>query len=255
MTKRYDSLEAIRRWNLYAPAWRDACKEDGGTHRIVLLNPALFELLGDVTGKRVLDAGCGEGYLSRKLAQLGAHVTGVDFSRGMLTTARERTDATLGIRYIHGNCEDMTFLDAESFDIVASNMVLQDLSDHKAALRNMHRVLVENGILVFSICHPCFTTPQSGWVKDDQGAKLHWKVDRYFSEEPFEQPLPADTEEGLLLFHRTLSNYLRTLLTTGFSLLDVIEPKPAPDMLRKYPEFRDDLRMSHFIVFKARKSK
>ena len=115
-------------------------------------------------------------------------------------------------------------------------------------------MLVEGGILVFSISHPCFSTPQCGWVKDDQGAKLHWKVDRYFSEEVYEQGWPADTEEGLLAFHRTLSNYLRALLRTGFSLLDVIEPKPAEDMLIKYPGFRDDLRMSHFIVFKTQKS-
>jgi len=39
----------------------------------------------------------------------------------------------------------------------------------------------------------------------------------------------------------------------GFELLDVIEPKPAARMLEQYPEFCDDLRISHFIVFKARK--
>jgi len=122
-------------------------------------------------------------------------------------------------------------------------------------LESIHRVLAEKGILVFSISHPCFTTPQSGWAKDDQGAKLYWKVDRYFSQEACEQPWPADSAQGLLLFHRTLSSYLRTLLATGFDLLDVIEPKPSEAMLRKYPEFRDDLRMSHFIVFKAVKSK
>ena len=55
------------------------------------------------------------------------------------------------------------------------------------------------------------------------------------------------------MFHRTLSNYIRTLLKTGFELLDVVEPKPAEEMLSMYPNFRDDLRMSHFVVFKARK--
>ena len=65
--------------------------------------------------------------------------------------------------------------------------------------------------------------------------------------------MPQDAEEGLLLFHRTLSNYIRTLLGTGFALLDVVEPKPGEEMLVKYPRFRDDFRMSHFILFKAQK--
>jgi hypothetical protein len=39
----------------------------------------------------------------------------------------------------------------------------------------------------------------------------------------------------------------------GFTLLDVIEPAPAKEMLAQYPRFRDDVRMSHFIVFKLQK--
>jgi SAM-dependent methyltransferase len=251
-----DSVEAIRRWDLYARqlvTYMDP--EEGDPHRIVLLNPTLFQLLPDVNGKRVLDAGCGEGYLCRKLARLGARVTGVDFSREMLAIAGERTDPALGIRYLYGNCERMDFLDAGSFDVVVSSMVLMDLADHRAALKSVHRALVEGGILVFSISHPCFTTPGCGWVRDRDGSKLYWKVDRYFHEGPHEQPMPPGAEEGMLLFHRTLSNYIRTLLNTGFVLLDVVEPKPAEKMLSRYPNFRDDFRMSHFIVFKAQKTR
>jgi SAM-dependent methyltransferase len=228
--------------------------EEGDPHRIVLLNPTLFRLLPDVKGKRVLDAGCGEGYLCRKLARLDARVTGVDFSQEMLALAEERTDVALGIRYVHGNCERMDFLDASSFDVVVSNMVFMDLADHRAALEGICRLLVEDGILIFSICHPCFITPGCGWVRDSDGTKLYWKVDRYFEEGAHVQPVPIGAEEGLILFHRTLSNYVRTLLSTGFALLDVVEPKPGEEMLRTYPGFRDDFRMSHFIVFKAQKT-
>jgi SAM-dependent methyltransferase len=249
-----DTVEAIRRWDQLAQTWAShADPNDGGAHRIVLLNPALFRLLPDVGGKRVLDAGCGEGYLSRKLARQGAFVTGVDYSREMLAIAGERTEGNLGIRYLHGNCERLGDLEPRAFDVVVSNMVLMDLPDYRSALRSFHRVLVEEGILVFSISHPCFSTPGCGWVRDSDGNKLHWKVDRYFEEGPWEQPPQPGVEEGTLLFHRTLSHYLRALLETGFELQDVIEPKPAEEMLDTYPRFRDDLRMCHFVVFKARK--
>jgi len=78
-------------------------------------------------------------------------------------------------------------------------------------------------------------------------------VDRYFFEGAFEQAWPSNAGEGLLLFHRTLSTYLNALLNVGFELLDVVEPKPSEEMLSRYPEFRNDLRMSHF-VFKAIKA-
>jgi 2-polyprenyl-3-methyl-5-hydroxy-6-metoxy-1,4-benzoquinol methylase len=253
MPDTFDAAEAIRRWDLHAQAVADAMEGEGDPHRIVLLDPALFQLLPEVSGLRVLDAGCGEGYLCRKLAALGARVTGVDYSRELLAFAKARTDPALGVRYVHGNCECLEALDAGSYDIVVSNMVLQDLSDHHAALASFHRVLVEDGVLVFSISHPCFSTPGCGWVRDDEGRKLYWKVDHYFAEGAYEQPWPPDAEEGVLLYHRTLSNYLMTLLRTAFELLEVIEPKPAEEMLERYPHFRDDYRMSHFIVFKARK--
>jgi ubiquinone/menaquinone biosynthesis C-methylase UbiE len=217
------------------------------------LNPALFQLLPDVAGKRVLDAGCGEGYLSRKLERLGARVTGVDFSREMLAIADERTDPALGIVYGHENCEVLEGLAAASFDVVVSNMVLMDLPDHRAALASFYRVLDDKGTLVFSISHPCFTPPDCGWVRDSDRNKLHWKVDRYFEEGPYEQRVFAEAGNRPLLFHRTLTNWLRTLRETGWELLDVIEPKPSEEMMVRYPKFRDDLRMCHFIVFKARK--
>jgi 2-polyprenyl-3-methyl-5-hydroxy-6-metoxy-1,4-benzoquinol methylase len=64
MPRSVDSDEAIRRWNMHARQLlqlADFDPKEGDPHRIVLLNPALFTLLPDVQGKRVLDVGCGKG--------------------------------------------------------------------------------------------------------------------------------------------------------------------------------------------------
>jgi SAM-dependent methyltransferase len=250
-----DAIEAIRRWDLHARStWAEIDPQDGDRHRVILLNPTLFRLLPDVQGKRVLDAGCGEGYLSRKLARQGARVTGVDFSREMLRLAGERTDPGLGIAYLHASCETLEGLAPGSFEIVVSNMVLMDLPDHRAALQSFYRVLAAEGTLVFSISHPCFTAPIHGWVRDEAGNRLYWKMDQYFGEGAYEQSFfPGESAEQPLLFHRTLSNYLNTLLETGFELQGVVEPEPSEEMLARYPGFAHHLRMSHFIVLKARK--
>ncbi len=246
-----DTEEAIRRWDILAEEITATYTHQGDRSREVLLNPVLIDFLGPVENKKILDAGCGEGYLSRILADKGAHVVAVDYSRNMLEIAKKRTPSHT-IEYYYGNCENLHFLKSQTFDIIVSNMVLQDLADYVGAMKEMHRLLVKNGLFVFSISHPCFTTPDSGWIKDD-GKKLYWKVDKYFDEAPFDQKWPAKARVRVLLFHRTLTSYFKTIKEAGFTIEDIVEPKPSEEMVRKYPDFKDDLRMCHFLVFKVRK--
>ena len=71
-----------------------AQREQGGAEGDPLgILPCLLELLGDVTGRSVLDAGCGEGYLARVLAGRGARVTGIDLSPRLIEIAREKDTA------------------------------------------------------------------------------------------------------------------------------------------------------------------
>jgi len=134
MSSEWDTDDAARRWHLYAAELTQKCTSEGDIHREVLLNPVLLDLLGAVRGKRVLDAGCGEGYLSRMLARSGASVVAVDYAEKMIEIARVRTPADVAVTYKHANCENLDLLEAGSFDIVVSNMVLQDLSDYRAAI-------------------------------------------------------------------------------------------------------------------------
>jgi 2-polyprenyl-3-methyl-5-hydroxy-6-metoxy-1,4-benzoquinol methylase len=248
-----EAEEAIRRWDRHARRLMANFTSEGDAHRIVLLNPVLFDLLGPVHGKAILDTGCGDGYLSRLLAQRGATVTAVDFSTAMLELAKARTPAHLAITYHQGNCEALAFLEGAQFDVVVSNMVLQDLPDSEAAIAEAYRLVKPGGVYMCSILHPCFWTPESGWERDGAGQKRYWRVDAYFTEGRLEQPFPADTPEPLFRYHRTLTSYMATLLRTGFGVEALVEPCPSPEMLRRYPEFEDGLRMSHFLVFKLRR--
>ena len=65
MKNKVGTEDAIKRWDQNAEIITENYNENGDLHREVLLNPALFRLVGDVDQKVILDAGCGEGYLSR----------------------------------------------------------------------------------------------------------------------------------------------------------------------------------------------
>ncbi|MCM3761412.1 class I SAM-dependent methyltransferase [Alkalihalobacillus oceani] len=251
MQRQFGTEEAIRRWNGFAKAYATRQTEWGDLYREVLLNPVLFSLLGNVEHKNVLDAGCGEGYLSRLLARSGANVTAVDYAGRMIEIAGERTPQNLGINYHRANCEDLSLFEDNCFDVIVSNMVIQDLADYERAFHEMYRLLTVGGLFIFSILHPCFVTPDSGWEKTDSGEKLHWNTDNYFYEGVYEQPFGE--EENMLLFHRTLTSYINALLKTGFQLEAIEEPKPSADMLQKHRAFSDNFRYSNFIVFKLKK--
>ncbi len=244
--------EAIQRWDAFADTYSKNHTENGDIHKEVFLNPTLLSLLENIKGKKILDAGCGEGYLSRILSKSGAEVTAVDYSSRMIEIARERTKIDLLIDYRHGNCEDLNFLENESFDVIVSNMVIHDLADYEKAFSEMYRLLVNGGTFIFSILHPCFITPGSGWEKTASGEKLHWNVDNYFYEGAYEQPGMGDKKK-IFFFHRTLTSYINSLVNTGFVLEGIVEPKPSEEMLQKYPSFKEDERCADFIVFKLRK--
>lgn len=249
--EQFTSEEAVRRWDRFADRYAETHTEQGDPHKEAFLNPTILSLAGDVQNRRLLDAGCGEGYLSRMFASLGADVTAVDYSTRMLEIAKERTTNELRINYLHGNCEHLDMLADESFDLIFSNMVIQDLAEYEKAFQEMHRLLVDGGTYIFSITHPCFITPESGWEKTDTGEKLHWNVDKYFYEGVYEQRL--GDEDKMLLFHRTLTSYINALIKTGFALEALVEPKPSKEMLVKYPHFSEDFRCADFIVFKLKK--
>lgn len=253
MKRELGTKEAIKRWDKYAEQIASTYGENGDIHREIFLNPALLSLVNSVDTMKVLDAGCGEGYLSRMLAKSGASVTGVDYSEAMIQLASSKTPEELKITFKHGNCEALNFLQNNSFDLIVSNMVIHDLSNYEMAISEMYRLLVDGGYFVFSIPHPCFVTPGSGWVKSDTGEKLYWKVDNYFYEGTYEQIFPLDQEEKLLYFHRTLSSYVDTIIRTGFQIEAMVEPKPSAEMILKYPSFEEDFRCSDFLVFKLRK--
>lgn len=89
--------------------------------------PAMLALAGDVTGRRILDAGCGSGLLSAALRDRGAVVTGIDASVGMLALARRRLGNDVALQVV--DLRDPLPFDDGTFDDVASSLVLHYLED------------------------------------------------------------------------------------------------------------------------------
>ena len=238
--------EVTQHWDDNADVWTEHVRQGWDTFREHLNNPTFLQLVGNLKGKNVLDAGCGEGYNTRIFARMGAKMTGIDVSTRMIEHARQAEQKEpLGIRYKLASFTDMPIFGDGSFDTVVSTMALMDSPDFEKAVGEIYRVLRKNGDFFFSISHPCFMTKGFGWVTDRQGnqekltvsgyfSKTHWVERWQFSQVPEE--LKQDVPQfAIPRFPRTLAAYINPLLQTGFVLKKLSEPRPSASDCRKYP--------------------
>ncbi len=129
--------------------------------------PTTFELLGDVKGKKVLDAGCGSGIYTKILAEKGAKVQGLELSGEMIRLAKEHCKG-LSINFKQGSIDNLPYPD-NSFDIIVASLVIHYLKRPEEAFKEFNRVLKKNGILIFSTHHPILESYEG--IKMKKGKK------------------------------------------------------------------------------------
>ena len=115
-----------------------------------------------------------------------------------------------------------------TYDIVLSQMAIMDIPDHRAFFRSVRRVLMPNGIFVFSLLHPCFETPfdvpdQPQFLVDAHNTPIAGIVHRYATE-GYWQSGGTGVRGHMGAYHRTLSTLFNDLLTAGFLLEKLEEP-------------------------------
>jgi 2-polyprenyl-3-methyl-5-hydroxy-6-metoxy-1,4-benzoquinol methylase len=235
--------EVARYWDQNAVLWADHVRKGWDAYREHLNNPAMLAFIGDLHGKTVLDAGCGEGYNTRLLARSGARMVGVDISPRMIELARlEEQREPLGICYELASFSDLSIFADASFDVVVSFMALMDGPDFESAAKEIFRLLRPGGELIFSITHPCFATKGLGWIRDEEDNCIKLTVAEYFADQPWVEhwrfsKAPVEDVELFAVprFPRTLSEYLNTLIGAGFMLKEIQEPRPSEEACQQHP--------------------
>lgn len=112
-------------------------------------NRFILQQLGDVTGKRLLDLGCGAGENSVYFAKKGAECVATDYSPGMVEVALKLAEKNgVKITGYTANAIELDFPD-QSFDIVYASNLLHHLPEPKLAILEMYRVLKPGGKACF----------------------------------------------------------------------------------------------------------
>jgi SAM-dependent methyltransferase len=227
-------------FSVAAPAGADL-PDDSVTYGPAIPREVDLRLLGDVSGKRVLDLGCGAGHNAVALARAGARVIAVDESADQIGHARAAIDAAaVRVELHHAPLAELAFLRADTIDAAISVGALAHVADIGRVFRQLHRVLRPEHPAVIALPHPAFALLDPA---DDDPLRIRHSA---FDPEPFG---PDDPRYGT--FPRPFSSLFTELHRTGFRVDMVLEPQPVEPGGRHWSPAMD--RVPATLVLRARK--
>lgn len=187
------------------------------------------DVLGKVENKKILDAGCGDGFFTNELYTKNADICGFDGSEKLIKIAKSEhpnidfctADLTKEFPY-NNNC----------FDIVISSLTLMGIDNVNEFFKQANRVLKLNGKLVFTIVHPCFFH-----LGIEESSATNKKINNYYSPSTKTIKFWGETTH----FHRPISFYSKLLKENGFVIEEIVEnPHDTswiPSNLKKIPVY------------------
>ncbi|HEX4197517.1 MAG TPA: class I SAM-dependent methyltransferase [Caulobacteraceae bacterium] len=210
--------------------------------------PAVRALLPDLTGRRVVDLGCGFGWFSRWARANGAaSVLALDISARMIERARAETDDA-AITYRIEDLERLT-LPAGGFDLAFSSLAFHYLPDFAGLARTVRAALTPGAAFVFTIEHPIYMAPsRPDWAADADGRRS-WPLNGYADEG---QRTTDWLAKGVVKFHRTLATTLNTLIGAGFQIVRLDEWAPSEAEAAADPTLASGRDRPMFLLVSAR---
>lgn len=227
-------------------------RESGITYNDFIEQPAIKSLLHSLEGKIILELGSGTGVFAKYCVELGAtKVVAVDISRNMINKAKEENSHDK-IDYICMPIEDLE-IQHQKFDLIISSLAIHYVEDYPKLIEKVYDLLNREGEFIFSTEHPISTARKEvrNWIEDSEGSKLHWAVDHYQEEGKREFSWYVN---HVIIYHRTISTLINTLLEKGLKLEKLIEPQSTPEGLKKMPKLINEQRRPSFIIIKSTKN-
>jgi SAM-dependent methyltransferase len=198
--------------------------------------------------RRVLDIGCGEGHVGRRLAGQGAEVVALDASRSQIRAAYDRGGLS---GYLQAGAHQLPFRSA-GFDTVVLCLAIEHIEPFEAALEEVARVLTPGGRFLFLLVHPLLQAPGSGWVEVVDSDEHFWRVGSYLDE------VMATDQVGpgvhLNFIHRPLSRYVHEMGRCGLVIDDMVEPAPPPSIIVETGGYANAGAIPRVLLLSARNS-
>ncbi|ANE45170.1 hypothetical protein SY83_01160 [Paenibacillus swuensis] len=201
-------------------SWDEAAPRFFGRTALPIYGPFLpkeneLKLFGDLSGKKVLEIGCGSGHSLKYMSSQGAsELWGIDLSDTQIETARNLlSDCTTKLNLFQGAMEKNPGIPVEYFDIVYSIYAIGWSVDLRMTLRNLYDYLKPGGSFIFSWEHPLHNR------LSQNGNQII--INKSYHEEGLQQCEPWDSPA--IMNQLKLSTYINELIQAGFQIERVVE--------------------------------
>lgn len=197
----------MQSWQHNAQAWIEAVRSGAIESRRQVTHQAILLAVLGQQPERVLDLGCGEGWLLRALAERGIAAVGVDGDATLVQAAR-----AAGSTHVHlGSYEQLAEAQVDvgtAYDLICANFALLQ-QDIIPLLTAVSALLRPGGVLVIQTLHP--------WAVANGDYQDGWREESFAGFQGQWQPMPW--------YFRTLSSWLRALEMAGLRLVSLDEPQ------------------------------
>ena len=204
------------------------------------LKPIILEQIKKINLKKklVLDLGCGDGRYSKIFAEKGAKVISLDSSKFQIENAN-KLNKHPNVTYTVQDISDLSEINSYTVDLVFMNLVVPDLKDKNRLSRvfsEVSRVLKRQGILLFSVIHPLYLSPE----QDPSDKFVDFKKENYSKEGHNFKAEALTKKENKIKFNEThfSLNLVSQILKENHLLIEqLFESRTIPEKKMFLPKY------------------
>jgi len=238
-------------WRKNAQFWIKILSQKLDPFREEITHKAILKFFKNKKKLKVLELGCGEGTLSRKVAKMGHQVFALDQAEKLIEKAKkEEEKKPLGIKYFCKDATDLSFLPKNFFDIVFSHHFINEVLIPEKVIKETRKVLKKKGEMISLFLHPCFDL-------FSKKLKEKFNIIAYFSKKILKRKFlvsgilsPAD----VTYIHLPLEKWISIFSKNGFLIKNIFEPHPSLKKLKENKFFRENFEYPLFILIEAVKN-
>ena len=193
-------------WHANADAWAELIRDQRIESRRVATDAAIITAIMEQLPRRMLDVGCGEGWLARRIAQQGVDVTGFDVSPALLERASRHPGHYSELSYTDFAANPRSV--GSDYDVVVCNFSLLG-ADIAPVLRGCRSVIAADGKLMIQTIHPFPDAANAAYVDG-------WREETFDAFDGDFAPMPW--------YFRTVGTWIEEVIAAGFRLVELREP-------------------------------
>jgi len=233
----------IDEWQAIGDKWKTT------SSKTAVLFPALKAIMSDLRKKKVLDAGCGDGFGVAWCRAQGADSTGVDISEKGIESCKQQDPQS---KYLVMDVRKLSF--KEKFDYVLSSMVLlcfHDKQEMSKAITKMSSCLKEDGKLIIVVVHPAFDT-----INENMESLMREPLGEYsYAESGLKIKYKHKTKHfSFINFHWRIEDYSDCINEAGLVIERIVEPLPILESEKADKEvYKARRKYPPYIIFVCKK--